>query len=172
MSKKLLSEAQIKRFQSLANLPVVTEMYAKNEEEMEEGMHGEEKKEAMHEEEEMEMDAEMDDMDMPEEEPEMDEMGSELDLSEEEARLLIDLGKKLEAIMGAVEAGEDMPAEEEPMPMDDEDEDEAPVGDMLEGVSPETSRKEIVEEVARRVAKRLNEAKTAQKALDKALGNK
>ena len=32
MSKKLLSEAQIRRFQSLANLPVVSEMaYAKKD---------------------------------------------------------------------------------------------------------------------------------------------
>ena len=45
-------------------------------------------------------------------------------------------------------------------------------GDMLEGASVEPSRKEIVEEVARRVARRLNEAKRAQRKLDRALGNK
>ena len=44
--------------------------------------------------------------------------------------------------------------------------------DMLEGVSVEPSRKEVVEEVARRVARRLNEAKRAQRRLNRALGNK
>ena len=92
--------------------------------------------------------------------------GGELDLSEEEARVIIELGKKLEGIMGAEEAGEDMPGEPEPMDMGDE------LMEALAGVKVQPSRKEVVEEVARRVARRLNEAKRAQRRLNRALGNK
>ena len=66
MAKKLLSEAQMRRFAKLANLPAINEMYHKREdeevnegmhedEEMKEGMHSEDdlKKEGMHEDEEM-----------------------------------------------------------------------------------------------------------------------
>ena len=169
MSKKLLSEAQIRRFQSLANMPVVNEMaYAKKDEDLEEGAHMDEEKhemkEDMHEEEKEEMDME------PEMEPEMDAPGGDLDLTEEEARVLIELGKKLEGIMGDgaeemddMEAGAELAGAEAAL---DEPE------DMLEGVSVEPSRKEVVEEVARRVARRLNEAKRAQRRLNRALGNK
>jgi len=197
MSKKLLSEAQIRRFQSLANLPVVSEMaYAKkddtdkrSEEEKAldqqdaeersgggqhygEGMHKEDMhKEDMHKEEmheEMHEDEDEKEMGPEPMEPEMDmdAPSGDLDLSEEEARAIIDLGKKLEAIMAA----------DEPE-MDDMEADAAEMGaedamDMLEGVSVEPSRKEVVEEVARRVARRLNEAKRAQRRLNRALGNK
>lgn len=172
MSKKLLSEAQIRRFQSLANMPVVNEMaYAKKDEDLEEGAHMDEEKhemkEDMHEEEKEEMD--MEPME-PEMEPEAMPEGGDLDLTEEEARVLIELGKKLEGIMGDgaeemddMEAGAELAGAEAAL---DEPE------DMLEGVSVEPSRKEVVEEVARRVARRLNEAKRAQRRLNRALGNK
>ena len=221
MSKKLLSEAQIRRFQSLANLPVVNERKYGMEEnkheeelkamlkrarelsdaqrkrdltpeerqelemyqhtglaegahemeegahEMEEGMHGDEKKEGMHKEdmhEDMHDDAEEEkEMDM-DPEPEMDEPGGDLDLSEEEARVIIELGKKLEGIMAAEAAGEDEPGEADPM--GDE------LMEALAGVQVQPSRQEVVEEVARRVARRLNEAKRAQRRLNRALGNK
>ena len=42
----------------------------------------------------------------------------------------------------------------------------------LEGIQYEPSQKEIVQEVAKRVARRLMEAKKAQATLNKALGNK
>lgn len=177
MSKKLLSEAQIRRFQSLANMPVVNEMaYAKKDEDLEEGAHMDEEKhemkEDMHEEEKEEMD--MEPMDAPEMEPEMDAPGGDLDLTEEEARVLIELGKKLEGIMGADAEMDDMEADAELAGAEDAmdmPEPEMPE-DMLEGVSVEPSRKEVVEEVARRVARRLNEAKRAQRRLNRALGNK
>jgi len=207
MSKKLLSEAQIRRFQSLANLPVVSEMaYAKKDDtdtrtekqkaddqeaaerrsgggqhygegmhdgkmeeaahEKEEGMHKEEMHEEMHEDEdEKEMGPEP-----MEPEMDMDAPSGDLDLSEEEARAIIDLGKKLEAIMAADEPEMD-DMEADAAEMGAEDEMDMP-GDMLEGVSVEPSRKEVVEEVARRVARRLNEAKRAQRRLNRALGNK
>ena len=204
MSKKLLSEAQIRRFQSLANLPVVSEMaYAKkddtdkrSEEEKAldqqaaeersgggqhygEGMHKEDMhKEDMHKEEmheEMHEDEDEKEMGPEPMEPEMDmdAPSGDLDLSEEEARAIIDLGKKLEGIMDADAKDEpemdDMEADAAEMGA--EDEMDMP-GDMLEGVSVEPSRKEVVEEVARRVARRLNEAKRAQRRLNRALGNK
>ena len=197
MSKKLLNEAQIRRFQSLANLPVVSEMaYAKkddtdtrsekqkmaddeardlrigdrnmqpNASKKEEDMHKEEMHEEMHEDEaEKEMGPEP-----MEPEMDMDAPSGDLDLSEEEARAIIDLGKKLEAIMAADEPEMD-DLEADAAEMGAEDEMDLP-GDMLEGASVEPSRKEIVEEVARRVARRLNEAKRAQRKLDRALGNK
>ena len=194
MSKKLLSEAQIRRFQSLANLPVLNEKYHKEEgmhkegaHEMEEGRYGMEEmahpkdKEMKEDGHEMEEGAhakvddekvldegeheEKEEMDMePEMEPEAMPEGGDLDLSEEEARVIIELGKKLEGIMGAEEAGEDMPGE--PDPMGDE------LMEALAGVDVQPSRKEVVEEVARRVARRLNEAKRAQRRLNRALGNK
>lgn len=189
MSKKLLSEAQIRRFQSLANMPVVNEMYrAKKDEDLEEGQYGMEEmahkdkmeedghmeedkhgmKEDMHDEEKEEMDME------PEMEPEAMPEGGDLDLTEEEARVLIELGKKLEGIMGADAEMDDMEADAELAGAEDAmdmPEPEMPE-DMLEGVSVEPSRKEVVEEVARRVARRLNEAKRAQRRLNRALGNK
>ena len=202
MSKKLLNEAQIRRFQSLANLPVVSEMaYAKKddtdtrtekqkmdddeardarigdrnmqpnaskkEEDMhKEDMHKEEMHEEMHEDEaEKEIGPEP-----MEPEMDMDAPSGDLDLSEEEARAIIELGKKLEGIMAADEPEMD-DLEADAAEMGAEDEMDLP-GDMLEGASVEPSRKEIVEEVARRVARRLNEAKRAQRKLDRALGNK
>ena len=196
MSKKLLNEAQIRRFQSLANLPVVSEMaYAKKDdtdtrspaEQMaddeardarvgdrnmqpnaskKEGAHMDEEKHEMKEDvHEDEAEQEMGPEPM-EPEMDMDAPSGDLDLSEEEARAIIDLGKKLEGIMGA---GDDMEADAAEMGA--EDAVDMP-GDMLEGVSVEPSRKEVVEEVARRVARRLNEAKRAQRKLDRALGNK
>jgi hypothetical protein len=184
MSKKLLSEAQIRRFQSLANMPVVNEMYrAKKDEDLEEGQYGMEEvahkdkmeedghmeedkhgmKEDMHDEEKEEMDME------PEMEPEAMPEGGDLDLTEEEARVLIELGKKLEGIMGDGAEMDDM--EVDAAEMGAEDAMDMPE-DMLEGISVEPSRKEVVEEVARRVARRLNEAKRAQRRLNRALGNK
>ena len=175
MSKKLLSEAQIRRFQSLANMPVVNEMaYAKKDEDLEEGAHMDEEKHEMKEDMHDDAEEEKEEMDM---EPEMEPMepeampeGGDLDLSEEEARVIIELGKKLEGIMGdGAEEMDDMEADAElagaEAAMD------MPEG-MLEGVSVEPSRKEVVEEVARRVARRLNEAKRAQRRLNRALGNK
>ena len=196
MSKKLLNEAQIRRFQSLANLPVVSEIaYAKKDDTdtrsekqkmadqehrddligdrnmpvKKEGAHMDEEKHEMKEDvHEDEAEQEMGPEPM-EPEMDMDAPSGDLDLSEEEARAIIDLGKKLEAIMAADEPMGDMEADAELAGA--EDAVDMP-GDMLEGVSVEPSRNEVVEEVARRVARRLNEAKRAQRRLNRALGNK
>ncbi len=187
MSKKLLSEAQIRRFQSLANMPVLSERaYAKkddekdeygnkagpysstNPDEIDDDGHARVRSDlypTMQEEEEMgpePMEPEMEPMDAP---------GGDLDLTEEEARVIIELGKKLEGIMGAemddMEAAAELDGAEDAMDMPEPEPE-----DMLEGISVEPSRKEVVEEVARRVARRLNEAKRAQRRLNRALGNK
>ena len=215
MAKKLLNEAVVRRFQSLANISPINEMSYNEEEEekMEETVEAVEEtiEEGVYEaDEEPEAAPELDapeapELDAPEEEPaaledveltdeeaqalialgdklaaamepEMDAPGGDLDLTEEEARVLIELGKKLEGIMGADAEMDDMEADAELAGAEDamdmpEPEPEMPE-DMLEGVSVEPSRKEVVEEVARRVARRLNEAKRAQRRLNRALGNK
>jgi len=79
--------------------------------------------------------------------------------------------------MGAEEPEMDLGAEEPEMdlgaeePAGDEDE-EALLELALEGIKYEPSQKEIVKVVAKRVARRLLEAKRAQAKLNKALGKK
>jgi hypothetical protein len=166
MSKKLLSEAQVRRFQNLACIKPLHEMESLAPAEEEVPMEGEE---------EMEMDA--------------DETEVELDAAEavEEADVEIDeelvqqftdavstIQQVADALGGAEEA--DVDVEEEPIEMDaapeapelgDED-----AGADLEGEEEELELKELVKIVAQRVAKRLQEAKRAQSKLNKALGKK
>ena len=187
MAKKTLNEAVVRRFQKLANLSPINEMYNKRDEEMEEGMYGkrddEEMKEGsymkrddedvMKEEEEMEMDAEMD-ASAPEAEMEMEaetEMDGDLELTDEEAQAIIDLGAKLEAALGE-EAPEmdDAPAPE--MGMDDEMTAEDELMETLRGINYIPSQTEVVNEVALRVAKRLKAAKLHESKLNRALGRK
>jgi len=164
MSKKLLNEAVVRRFQSLANISTINEMYNKRDEDMmaadEPGMDMDAEEE-MGEEEPMDMDAEM---------PEMD-MEGDLELTDEEAQAIIDLGQKLEAAMGGeeMEMDAEMPEMDAEMP---EEEPEEKMDAMLEGISYEPSRKEIVNEVAKRVAKRLHKAKLHEAKLNRALGRK
>ena len=183
MAKKLLSEAQVRRFAKLANLSPINEMnYKRDEEEMEEAMdykrdEEEQMEEGMYaEEEEDPADEEM----PPADEPEMDMAGDadDLELTDEEAQAIIDLGKKLEAAMPDG-AGEEMPAEEpemdmagEEMPAEEPADEEEEIMEALAGIQYIPEKKEIVEEVARRVAKRLLKAKQAETALNEALGKK
>lgn len=172
MAKKLLNEATIRRFQSLANISPINEMYHKrdDEEKMEETVETvEETIEEMYKEE----DADPADAEMAPEAPEMGaemEMGGEMDvdLTDEEAELLIALGQKLSAAMG--DAGEEemeMDAEEPEEMME-----ETEIEESLEGINYVPSQTEIVNEVARRVARRLAEAQKAEKKMNEALGRK
>ena len=120
MAKKLLSEAQMRRFAKLANLSPVNEMMSSYEEDME-------LRDAL-----------------PAAEPEMD-AEPELDAEPE------------------------MDAE---MPAAMEDEEAMEMMEALKGISYVAEKKDIVEEVARRVAKRLLKAKNADQALKEALGSK
>ena len=169
MAKKLLNEATVRRFAKLANISAINEnMYEQEEEELDLGA-----EEMPAEEPPAELDAEM-----PEEEPVDDMAGAEdLELTDDEAQAIIDLGKKLEAAMPE-EAPLEEPLEE---PMDAEVPAEEPMGaevpeeeeellEALKGINYVPEKKEIVEEVARRVAKRLLKAKRAQAELSEALG--
>lgn len=182
MAKKLLNEAAVRRFQSLANISPLNEMYKEEKEEkkMEEGnysMEEDEMKEYMTEQEDDmpadDMEAGMDDMDA--------DMGEGMQLTEEEAEVLIELGKRLEAEMGAGMEDEPM-ADEEPMddmgaeaPEGEGDEevlDEMDIMEALAGISYIPSQSEVVNEVAQRVARRLKEAKLHESKLNRALGRK
>ena len=175
MAKKTLNEATVRRFQRLANLKPINEMYNKrDEEEVEEGMyHKRDDEEVMKEEEkEVEIDAEIGAEEAPEAEMEMDaELDGDLELTDEEAQAIIDLGAKLEAAMGE-EAPEmdDAPAPE--MEMDAELDAEEDIMESLRGISYVPSQTEIVNEVAKRVAKRLKAAKLHEAKLNRALGRK
>jgi len=173
MAKKVLSEAQLRRFATLANLPVINEMTSMYEDEEEVGdmpPMGDESAEAP-----------MDDMAAEEPDEEMDALGGaeELELTDDEAMAIIELGKKLEAAMpagGEMEEPMEEPAmdAEEPA-MDAEQPMEEPEDELMEslkGINYIPGKKEIVEEVARRVAKRLLKAKRAESALKEALGKK
>jgi len=167
MAKKLLKESTIRRFQRLANVAPINEMYHKRDEDLME-------------EEDMEMDdAEMgaEDAEMGAEDAEMGDeegMDGDLELTDEEAQSIIDLGAKLEAAMG----GMDMGGEEEAPEMDMGGEEEAPeMGEeeimvALRGISYVPSRGEVVNEVAKRVARRLKEAKLHEAKLNRALGSR
>ena len=170
MAKKTLNEAVVRRFQRLANLSPINEMY-----------HNRDEDEVMKEEEEEEMDMEADaEMDMgAEEAPEMDaeepaEMDGDLELTDDEAQAIIDLGSKLEAAMGGME-DMDMGAEEAPemdMEAGAEMDAEEELMEALRGISYTPSRTEVVNEVAKRVAKRLKAAKLHESKLNRALGKK
>lgn len=163
MAKKLLNEATIRRFQKLANVGGINESHDLFEaEEEEEGAP------AM----DAAMDAGMDDMPMDDEES---EGGQELELTDEEAQAIIDLGNKLEAAMGGKEeegeegfAGDDMGGED--FAGDDMGEEE--LMEALRGISYVPSKQEVVNEVAKRVARRLQQAKLHEAKLNRALGKK
>ena len=170
MAKKTLNEATIRRFQKLAKVAPINEMYGKyeedyvNEEEEEAELGGEELAPAPEAEE-----AELDDMGA--EEPA--DLDGDLELTDEEAQAIIDLGAKLEAAMG-MDDEMDMGGEEAPeMDMGgEEDMGEEDLMEALRGISYVPSQKEIVNEVAQRVARRLKAAKLHEAKLNKALGKK
>ena len=119
-------------------------------------------------------------MDDLEGEPEMD-MGAseELELTDEEAMAIIDLGKKLEAALpagaGEPDLGEEPPMDmggEPPMPEPEEEDETEEIMEALKGINYVPEKKDIVEQVARRVAKRLLKAKRAERQLKEALGSK
>jgi len=170
--KKLLSESQVRRFMGLAGLSPINENY------MDENMY--EAEEEMAEEEPM-----------PEEEPEKE--AGDVDAEVDEDKLMKGLqGLKdglevLEDIASAagLEAGEEMDAEEPEMDAEEPEMDaEEPAEDEdmdaeLEDVDMEATEEEeqemqeqIVNEVARRVAKRIVEAKRAHRKMNEALGRK
>ena len=175
MAKKTLNEAVVRRFQKLANLAPINEMYGKKEEYMKEEEMGMDTEEV-----DMEMDAEeIPDMKMDDEEAEEAEAG-ELELTDDEAKSALEaikdleeLATKLEAAMGELDMDTEEAEEEGEMDMDAmETLEEAEVDSMLEGISYERSEQEIINEVAQRVAKRLQTAKLHEAKLNRALSRK
>ena len=192
MAKKLLNERTVRRFQKLAMVSPINEMYHKRDEEMEEAMHGkyakrdDEVEEGMYgkrDEDEMEegmykrddeklMEKEEEPMDMGDEEGGMD---GDLELTDEEAQAIIDLGMKLKGAMGDEEpamdmAGDDLGDEKEMMEAEDEMEED--LMEALSGINYIPSQTEVVNEVAKRVARRLKEAKLYEAKYRRALGRK
>ena len=182
MAKKLLKEATIRRFQSLANISPINEMSykeEKEEEKMEEAAYQEAEedgKDKMEETNAMEQDDDPADAEAPAADmPDMDDMGEEMDidLTEEEAQVLIELGKKLEMAMGEGDMEDDGDMEDmDDMKEMDPMEEEVDLEESLEGINYIPSQTEVVNEVARRVARRLAEAQKAQKTMNEALGRK
>jgi len=181
MAKKTLNESVVRRFQKLAAVKPINEMYSKNEEYMKE-------------EEDMEMgdEAPMDDMDdMPEEGgDDMEDMGDgtiqvgdgTIEVGEGDIKAakqgLEDALELLNQIMPGDDMDDDMDgeemnfdAEEAPAP-DAEDMGEEDIMEALRGINYEPSKGEIVNEVAKRVARRLKEAKLHEAKLNRALGRK
>jgi hypothetical protein len=107
--------------------------------------------------------ADMGDMDMDAE----GAMDGDLELTDEEAQAIIDLGTKLEQAMGGMddmdaEAGDEMGAD-----MGEEE-----IMEALRGISYVPSQGEVVNEVAKRVARRLKAAKLHEARLNRALGKR
>lgn len=165
MAKKTLNEATIRRFQKLANVAPLNEMYHKRDEEMEEGMHL--KDEDMHEQEE-EAGTDL----APADDAGADDMDGDLELTDEEAQAIIDLGAKLEAAMGDDMGGDDMGGDMGADDMGDDDMGEEELMEALRGISYVPSQGEIVNEVAQRVARRLKAAKLHEAKLNRALGKR
>jgi len=164
MKKQLLQESEIRRMMKFANIGALSAGFVDRlnetsdmEEEDDEGLTEADEMPGP----EMEMGAEdeevddmgLDDMDVDDMDVEVDEPDGEMELSQEEAQVLIDLGTRLSGEMDVEgeeeEGGEDMDAE---LPMPDEgemdlggEEDELPP--MMEG--------RLVNEVARRVSRRI-----------------
>jgi len=169
--KKLLSETQVRRFMGLAGIKPLNEMshYKMDDEE------------PLMEEEDMEMDAEEPDMEAGDADVEMDEedladVKSALDTLQDKLGPLLDQAAGGDMDMEDDE-GMDMDDEAPDMDMDAGDEapdmeDEEDMDKELQEVDMELTEDEIVSEVARRVAKRIVEAKRAHKKMNEALGRR
>lgn len=173
MAKKTLNESVVRRFQKLAAVKPINENWMNEEEDMEMGD-----------------EAPMDDMDaeMPE------EGGEEMDMDADMEDGTIEVGQEeiaaakqglqdALALLDQIMPGDDMDdmdgeemdfdAEEAPAPdaeMDDMGEED--IMEALRGINYEPSKGEIVNEVAKRVARRLKEAKLHEAKLNRALGRK
>ena len=180
---KLLAENTIRRFMKLANVESMTDNFVNEKYGMEKKHDDEELKEEeefdLDEQEEPEMDEEPPmpepageeeemEMDMGDMDPEAPEPGAaDMSLTEEEARLLIDLGDRLSAAMEGGEPEMDAPEMEEPEmeepEMDGEEgdmadelapEDDEPAKAYMESVTP-AEQQRLISEILKRVTKRL-----------------
>jgi len=209
MSKKLLSEAQLRRFAKLASLNPINEEWGGRPGDKHNAPGGSKRgskpgdedyinEDAFEDEAELGADAaegELDDAEMGsldaeaglEDEPpgEEIEMGGDMDLGARE-EIAMDVISAVadalnievdieggEEVVDDFEAEDDIPLPDEEEVVDDveiEDEEEA-IMEALRGINYIPGKKAIVNEVAKRVAKRLLEAKKAEQRLQEALGN-
>lgn len=176
---KLLTENTVRRFMKLANVDGLTDTFLegaygnrpsvpKPKDEIEESTEEEtEINEQEEEEEEMMQDEEpaeepSDDLAMADEDPapadDMEPGAADISLTEEEAKLLIDLGERLKEAMGD-DGDMDMGAEPEGLDDLSGEEDVDPVSDLEdeeeEEMDDEMMQEEIVNEVLKRVTKRI-----------------
>ena len=179
---KLLTENTIRRFMKLANVDALSDTFiAENqkeenleEENENENLEEEINEEEINEEEEVELEEQMDEED-PEEDPAAEEPDMEMDvdmgdaadepaapgaadmsLTEEEAQVLIDLGKRLEeAMAGAEDAPEDPEMDDEEGPEMDDDPAMAYGDPAMAYNETKESHDDLVQEVLKRVTKRL-----------------
>ena len=182
-NNRLLKENTVRRFMKLANVDTLTSNFIQEKYDIPDE---EEEKDQLEEQEEMEMEEDPEegelDMDMEEDpadaEMEMDveadseEMGTaDISLTEEEAQLLIDLGERLQGAMD--QDGADMGDEDEDMDMDMEMDDEGGEMEMdAEEEEPgmgasyadlQERKSEIVNEVLKRVTKRILSEKLSKR---------
>jgi hypothetical protein len=171
MAKKTLNEAVVRRFQKLANVAPINEMYMKEEEADAELAPADD----------MEMGA-PEGEEMPMDDADMGEGESELELAQSDIKAIAAALPALQTIAAA--AGDDMGEEGEEMddmdmdaelPAGEEDEEDLGGDDIMEalrGISYQPSQSEIVNEVAQRVARRLKAAKLHEAKLNRALGRR
>ena len=191
--KKLLSEAQVKRFMGLAGINPLNEMshykmddekeameeadHMKKDDEkeaMEEGSYMKKDDEPLMEEEDMDMDDKAGDADVEMDEEDLADVKSALDTLQDKLGPLLDQAEGGDMDMDDepdmdMDAGEEAP---EAPDMDMEDDEDMDMEKELQEVDMELTEEEIVNEVARRVAKRIVEAKRAHKKMNEALGRK
>ena len=191
MSKKLLSEAQVRRFQALATIKPLNEMDSSYKKDDYNETLYEEEAEEMDDAPDMEMDAaDEEGGDMGDADVELDEelvekfmeaaaiiqeladslggeAGSDMDLGAEEPMDMDMGGEDLALDAGGEEGGEEMD-----LGAEDEEEEEEAIMEALKGISYVPSQKEVVKVVAKRVARRLQEAKIAERRLNRALGKR
>ena len=170
MKKQLLQESEIRKMMKFANIGALSNGFVDRlteaeeaDETVDEGMYSEEEMEETLSLEEQDADP-MDDMpadDEPADDMELEDPGAEgdLELSEEEAQVLVDLGERLAGQLGGDMDDDmgDLDVEDELGDMPDEGDDMEPV---MEMAHPDDEKNEglgedLVNEVARRVSKRL-----------------
>ena len=158
--KQLLSEAQRRQFMKLAMIKPIRENWGMNEADEEMGMDA------------APADDMGADMDMGGEEVEASASEGEVEITKDELDKFVDLASAAhelaQKLKGAVssEEGEEMEAEEGEELGEDE------IDQALQEMDYQPSHEEVVNEVAKRVAKRLVEAQKAEKKMNEALGKK
>lgn len=179
MAKKLLSEAVVRRFQKLASVSPLNEMYKEEYLAEEEGDETEETDAPTDAPEAPMGDDLMGDTEEDEDETASMEAGETLELNVDGEEFTALTGLAQAILDAADEAGLGDLADEAPeapmadMPADMGDEDaEQALQEALRGISYEPSKSEIVNEVAKRVAKRLQTAKLHEAKLNRALGRR